>query len=141
MKKFLILFTLVSAILSFTSCSCFDIPANAKKIGTGYVKSDKGELFVEIDSVKYTPVSVYTGSITRGVRTKMEPVIGMQVTVLYVHELDTPTFIAGDLTEEVLEEQFSENHSFRVIFGALILAGMIICCTMDPLKRKDVRKK
>ncbi len=141
MKKFLILFSLVSAIFSFASCSCFDIPANAKKIGTGYVKSDKGELFVEIDSVKYTPVSVYTGSITRGVRNKMEPVIGMQVTVFYVYERNTPAFIVGDLTEEVLEGHFSENRSFRVIFGALVLAGMIICLTMNPLKRQDDRKK
>ncbi|MBQ8869879.1 MAG: hypothetical protein IJ019_00705 [Alphaproteobacteria bacterium] len=71
----------------------------------------------------------------------MEPVIGMQVTVFYVYERNTPDFIAGELTEEVLEGQFSENNSFRVIFGALVLAGMIICCTIDPLKRKDDRKK
>lgn len=141
MKKFILFITLILACFSFTSCDWFDIPANAKKIGTGHIKSDKGTLFVEIDSVKYTPTSVYTGNITRGVRSTIEPVIGMQVTVFYVYEEDYPNFIAGDKTEEDLEGHFSENRTFRIIFGALILAGAIICCTIDPLKKNTKQTK
>lgn len=125
MKRFIIFITLVLAVFSFTSCSWFDAPANARRVGSGFVQADKGLLFVEIDGTKYSPDYIYTGSATRDGLTRMEPVIGMQVTVFYMFEQTTPTFIAGDRTEEYLEKSFSENYTFWVIIGLVFVAFSI----------------
>ncbi len=138
MKRCIIFIILVLAIFSITSCSWFDAPANAKKIGCGYIQNDSGMLFVEIDGTKYSPDYIYTGNSTRDGLTRMEPVTGMQVTVFYVFEQTTPTFIAGDRTEEYLEKHFSENYTFLVIFGLVFVAFFISVLTTDSPKRRII---
>ena len=125
MKKFLIFITLVIAMFSFTSCSWFDAPANARRVGSGFVQADKGLLFVEVDGVKYHPERVFTNTVGRHGAQRMDPVVGMQITVFYTSSYDTPRFIAGDKSEEYLEEFFSHNYTFPVACGIVILVLFI----------------
>ena len=121
MKKILIIISLVIASLCFSGCSLFINPANAKKVGCGYVQNDGGLLIVEIDGTKYHPQEVYTGqSHIRSGKGRMEPVLGMQITVFYLRDEKNPSFIAGDQSEERLEEYFTSNS----VLGTLIM----ICC-------------
>lgn len=127
MKKLLIIILFAIAGLSFTSCSWFDAPANVKRVGCGYIQSDRGLLVVEVDTIKYAPKYVYTNKSTRDGKTTMEPIIGMQVTVFYSHDQKNPKFIAGDRNEEYLEEYFSSNYTLAVIFLIVIIAALVSC--------------
>ena len=124
MKKFIIFMLLLAASFSLTGCKWFDDPANVKKVGTGYIQSDNGLLIVEVNGQKYAPERIYTGSRTRDGATSMEPVVGMEVTVFFREAYRDPQFIAGNKTEEYLEEFFTRNFTF--VFGVGVLFFIMI---------------
>ena len=137
MKKFLIFMVLVMTSLCITSCSWFDNPAEAKRVGCGHIKNDGGLLIVEIDGVKYAPTSIYTGKSTRDGKTTIDPIEGMEVTVFYADGEYKPKFIAGNRSEEYLEDYFSGNSTLAVVFLIVIIL-CFICCFIPEGKRKTV---
>ena len=123
--KNLIFVVLVCFSMLFTSCRWFDSPANAKRIGAGYVKYDKGIYVVEIDSIRYVPDYVYTNESTRDGKTTMQPVDGMLLTCFTMKNSNKVCFIAGDRSEEYLEEYFTTNSTMLVFFIFLIFGCVI----------------
>ena len=139
MKKFLIFMVLVMTSLCITSCSWFDNPAEAKRVGCGHIQNDRGLLIVEIDGVKYAPTSIYTGKSTRDGKTTVGPVDGMEVTVFYAYGQNSPMYIVGNQTEEYLEEYFSGNYTMAVIFFTIIVLFIIsVFIDSRPSRRKTV---
>ena len=124
MKKFIFLW-LVLTSFCLCGCSWFDHPANVEIIGVGTVRSDAGLLVVQIDSVKYAPVKVYTNSSTRDGKTSMRPVEGMSVTAFKMHNEPQINFIAGDCNKAYLEEYFSENHTIGFIVLCLVVLYIV----------------
>lgn len=137
MKKFLIFMVLVMTSLCITSCSWFDNPAEAKRVGCGHIQNDRGLLIVEIDGVKYAPTSIYTGKSTRDGKTTIDPIEGMEVTVFYAYGEYKPKFIAGNRSEEYLEDYFSGNSTLAVVFLIVIILCFISCFIPEG-KRKTV---
>ena len=115
-QTFLILLTLLLSLTVFTSCSCSDNPVNVKHLGSGYVQQENNALFVEVDGVKYYPLYVYTNFLSKTERTP--PTEGMLVTLFTTHDTQRVKFIAGDLSEEYLEEYFTTN--LKSIWSMLI---------------------
>ena len=114
-KLFLIFMTSILTLTSLTSCSWLDTPANAKRIGSGYVQQENNALFVEVDGVKYSPSYIYTNGPSKKETTP--PTEGMLVTLFTTHDTQTVKFIAGDLSQEYLEEYCAIN----LICGRFIL--------------------
>ena len=137
MKKILIFMVLVMTSLCITSCSWFDVPAEAKRVGCGHIYNDNGLLVVEIDGVKYAPTYIYTGKSTRDGKTTLDPVDGMEVTVFYAYGQNTLKYIVGNRTEEYLEEYFSQNYTFGVIFLIVIIL-FVLSALIPEGKRKTV---
>ena len=147
MKKFIFLW-LVLTSFCLCGCSWFDHPANVEIIGVGTVRSDAGLLVVQIDSVKYAPVKVYTNSSTRDGKTSMRPVEGMSVTAFKMHNEPQINFIAGDCNKAYLEEYFSENHTIGFIVVLLCFVWLsftlFFCFGLDipsVLRRKNYSKE
>ena len=136
-RKFFIFVLSIWIVFGFTSCSWFDVPADARRIGCGYIQYDRGIYFVEIDSVKYNPSRVYANSSSRDGKNMMDPVDGMMVTCFTLQGNDKVEFIAGDLSEEYLEKYFWKNYTMAAIFGLLLLVCVILACIPDG-KRKVV---
>lgn len=134
MKKFLFLCCLILCV-SLTSCKWFDSPANAEYIGTGYICHDKGNYYVEIDSIRYSPERIYTNSSSRDGKNMMSPVEGMKVTCFRLHGNPDVEFIAGEHSEEYLEDYFTTNVTFAVVIGAII-----ILCIIGILFAKNTQK-
>ncbi len=125
MKKFFLffmIFALCSAL--FTSCSKLDNPANAKRIGSGYIEKENNICFVEVDGIRYSPISVYTNN--PGPKESKAPIVGEQVTIFTLYEGQTVEFIAGDLSEEYLEEYFTSNTTFAFAFAGLAIISVIL---------------
>ena len=142
MKKFLIFMLLVMASFAFTSCSWLDDPADTKIVGVGQIQNDCGLMIVDIDGVKYAPTRIYTNSRTRDGATRMDAIEGMEVTVFYVNGNKDPRFIAGEQTKEYLDEYFSDNYTFPVLFFILILlfGASIVFGERENPKEKPVSK-
>ena len=136
-KKFLALVMLISAGVALTSCSWFETPANAERLGTGYIQYDKGVYFVEIDSLCFVPDFVYANSSGRDGKNRMDAVDGMLVTCFRLHGNQQVDFIAGDHSEEYLETYFTTNYTLVVIF-VVILGLLLLAVLLSALKRKVV---
>ena len=136
-QTFLILLTLLLSLTVFTSCSCFDNPANAKRLGSGYVQQENNALFVEVDGVKYSPLYVYTNGPSKKETTP--PTEGMIVTLFTTHDTQTVMFIAGDLSEEYLEEYFTTNSTFAWLMLITYFACIAVLIFLPENKAKTVR--
>lgn len=106
----------ICMLLCITSCNFFETPAKAKRIGCGQIQRNGEIYFVVIDSVEYIPNRVYTNNKSRDGRYAICPVEGMLVTAFTLRESKNAEFIAGDLTEQELEEYFTVNSTPGVIF-------------------------
>ena len=138
MRKIIVFMVWLCACVSFTGCSCFDRPANADRIGSGYVQSDKGLLFVEINDVRYSLSRVYANSSSRDGKNKMPAVDGMVVTAFILGYEPKVEFIAGDLTEEYLEEYFSTNATMAFIFLIFAISCVVMIILEVALKKVRV---
>nr|QIM10341.1 hypothetical protein PlAlph_0950 [uncultured Alphaproteobacteria bacterium] len=107
MKNNLIFMMLAAVSLSFTSCDMSDNSADVKIIASGYFKKDGEFCFVEIDSVKYARYFVYPNKSGRDGKQKMVPVDGRSVTVFLLSDSPAVELVAGEQSEECLEESFS----------------------------------
>ena len=133
MKK---LFLLMLIACMTGGCSWFDIPANAKLIGSGYIQKEKGLYFVEIDSLRYATDYIYTGTSNRAGKGWIEPVEGMLITCFTLYDDDRVQFIVGERSEEYLEEYFDSNATIWVILGCLLLCAFL--CNLIPDKKRKV---
>lgn len=128
MKNFLFLYCL-GLCISLTSCSWFDNPANAEYIGSGYIRNDRGIYYVEINSIRYSPHRIYTNSSSRDGKNTMAPVEGMKVTCFRLHGNPKIEFIAGEHSEEYLDDYFTTNATFVVV----LLVIMILCISITGI--------
>ena len=135
-KLFLIFMTLILTLTSLTSCSWLDTPANAKRIGSGLIKQENNTLFVEVDGVKYSPSYIYTNGPSSKETTS--PSVGMEVTLFTTHDTQTVMFIAGDLSEEYLEEYFTTNSTFAWLMLITYFACIAVLIFLPENKAKTV---
>lgn len=140
-RKFFIVMVFVSLLLGLAGCGCFENPADAERIGSGYIKYDRGRYFVEIDSVKYSPKMVYANSSSRDGKNTMEPVDGMLVTVFRVHGNSYVNFIAGDISREYLEDYFSTNYAVPTVCCGLFVLGIGLMAYGGKFQKKRSERK
>ena len=138
MKRiFLIFIVLVCKSFIMVSCSCFDNPANAERIGDGYIQYNEGIYFVEVDNVKYTSTSVYTDTIG-DIKTSIKPIEGMIVTCFRLHGDPEVNFIVGIHSEEYLEEYFTTNSAAACVFGLIFIIGIAVMLMDTNVKKTSV---
>lgn len=123
-KNFLFFAAIICICLCFVSCKWFEEPAEVERIGVGRIQSEHGIFFVEMDSVRYSLNRVYANSLTHGGRDIIKPADGLLVTYFTVNKNSQIQFIAGDLSEEYLEEYFTEN------FTALAIIMFFLVCSL-----------
>ena len=140
MKKIAFLW-LVLASFCFAGCSWFARPANVEVIGVATVQNDHGMLFVQIDSAKYAPFFVYTNAPASYGRTQMPPVEGMPVTAFTIHGEPQVNFIAGNLSQEYLEEYFYENNTPHIFALVLFMTAMLIFCFLAVVAARNQKKQ
>jgi hypothetical protein len=135
MKKILFFIVLIFATLINTSCSKFDHPAKAKRIGCGQVQQQNNIHFVEIDGIRYSLSELYSNRCK--LKEKTKPIEGSIVTCFTLYNAEKFEFIAGDVSEEYLEEYFSTNDSFVIIITviATISVALILFIGDDHPKR------
>lgn len=134
-RKTFMLLMLVCLSFCLTSCSWFENPANAERIGSGYIQYDKELYYVEIDSVRYSPDRIYTNSSSRDGKNMMDPVNGMEVTCFRIHGKSHVEFIAGNQTEEYLEDYFTTNST-----AIVILCVILVLCVIYGIWHQDLKK-
>lgn len=136
MRQKVITFVLmISLCISFIGCQCFEDPANAERIGSGYIRQERGNCYVEIDSVRYYPERVYTNSSGRDGKNMMAPVEGMKVTCFRLYGNPKVNFIAGEHSQEYLEDYFTTNSTFAIVF-----AGIAILCVVGLASARGTKK-
>ena len=134
-RKTFMLLMLVCLSFCLTSCRWFENPANAERIGSGYIQYDKGLYYVEIDSVRYSPDRIYTNSSSRDGKNMMDPVNGMEVTCFRIHGKSHVEFIAGNQTEEYLEDYFTTNST-----AIVVLCVILVLCVIYGVFYQDLKK-
>lgn len=143
MKKILIFLLCVVLALLFVGCSAFDsAPINPKILGVEHIQQERGLIFVEIDSVRYSVTSVFTGKTYPriGGYETVEPVDGMLVTVANFgsHEYAGMQFMLGEWNEAQIEDVFRRNYTFGVVLLAMMLIFVIYVFII--IAREDMRK-
>lgn len=133
---------LVIASLSFTSCKQLEVPANIERIGSGYIKQEKGICFIEIDSVMYVPRYIYTNKSGRDGKQEMQPVDGMLVTVFRINNDPDVEFIIGNQSEEYLETYFTTSNVGFVLIGILVilLIALIIWKSFKTIEKGPISR-
>lgn len=134
-RKTFMLLMLVCLSFCLTGCRWFENPANAERIGSGYIQYDKGLYYVEIDSVRYSPDRIYTNSSSRDGKNMMDPVNGMEVTCFRIHGKSHVEFIAGNQTEEYLEDYFTTNST-----AIVVLCVILVLCVIYGVFYQDLKK-
>jgi len=129
------------AVLCFIGCKwAYSKPVSPKIIGTTHIQSEKGLVFVEIDSVRYAANEVFTGK--RDSRTgediTMDAVDGMLVTAFKANNSGKVRFVAGTKTAVEIEAMFHRNGIFLFVFG-FMLVGFIVFAVLclKPVKNKE----
>lgn len=143
-KKILLLTMLTCICFSFSSCNWFIDRPEAKRIGCSHIQYDRGIYFVEIDSVKYTPMSIYTNQSSMRVgRLSMKPVDGMLVTAFTLDGNNKVEFIAGDLDEKYLEDYFENNHShfFNFLITTMFVMIILAAVVYYQEKKENLKKQ
>ena len=110
MKTKIFIFTLLACI-AFTSCTLFDEPANAHRIGSGHVQYDQGLYFVEIDSIKYATIKIYPNNADPVANNMIEPINSLEVTAFTLYKNNDVKFITGNIPEEDIEKLFTRNNT------------------------------
>ena len=130
MKKFIIFLTIAVAICVLNSCQ--SDPINPQIIGTTHLKTEKGIIFAEFDSMRYVPQTVYTGEIEGrdGIRTTVKPVDGMLVTVFTSKIHRKAVFFVGEVTAKEIEAYYHRDWSILTAFGVIILI-VAICAVLE----------
>ena len=106
MKSKIFIFVLFTC-MSFTSCTLFENPAHAHRIGVGYIQNYEGLYFVEIDSVKYGIVEkLYTDISDYSAKKMTKPVEGLEITAFTLGESSKVNFVVGDVSEEYNRDDF-----------------------------------
>ena len=138
MKKILFFIALIFATLINTSCSKFDHPANATRIGSGEIQQQNNVHFVEIDGIRYSLTELYNNRCK--LKEKTKPTEGSIVTCFTLNDTKKFEFIAGDLSEEYLEEYFSSNDSFVIIITiiAIMSVALILFVGDGPIEHNSI---
>ncbi len=126
MKKLIIVLLSICMCLSLTSCSLFESPAEAKRIGYGIVQQDNGIYFVEIDGIRYVSERIYTNSNGSRGRNSMSPAEKVPVTAFTLRGENKVYFIVGDLDEQYLEKYFTDNNTAYVFVMCFLLLSILI---------------
>ncbi len=132
-KLFFVLIAALSAVL--TSCSAFDSePIEPKIVGTTFLQEEKGLIFAEFDSVRYTPTIIYTGQkVGRdGIEGTVKPVVGIQVTAFTSNIHQEPVFFVGKVTVEQIEKYYHKNFAFVTVI-LIIVIGLILMCIIHGI--------
>ena len=136
MKRFFLIFmTLFLASAILVGCESFDNPANAKRIGSGYIKKDGNICYVEVDGFRYSPTYVYTINPIK--KEFSLPPEGTEVTLFTMFDTPTIEFIVGNVSEEELNEYFTSNSTIAWIFLGVFIISIPILFITEP-KAKNV---
>jgi hypothetical protein len=128
MRKKLVFVLIAVLSVALTGCSAFDSePIEPNIIGTTFLQEEKGLIFAEFDSMRYTPTIIYTGEkLGRyGIDGIIKPIAGMQVTAFTSNIHQEPVFFAGLATIEQIEKYYYRNLSFLIVVS-IILIGLIL---------------
>ena len=142
MKKIIIPVLVIFTILSFIGCK--SEPIEPQIIGITHLKTEKGIIIAEIDSIYYVPTEIYTGEKTQkyGMATKIKPIDGMLVTCFTSKAIPGTTFFAGKVTTEEIEEIYYSNSTpFIFIFSIALLAICTITLIIDDRIFKTQKSK
>ena len=135
MKTKIFIFTLL-AYIAFTSCTLFNEPTNAHRIGSEHIQYDHGLYFVEIDSIKYATIKIYPNNADPVANNMIEPTNSLEVTAFTLYKNNDVKFIAGNIPEEDIEKLFTRNNTPI----AIIFFIFIYIFTISIFKQKKSQK-
>lgn len=139
MKRNYFVFILLALMcLCITSCAELKKPADAEVIGSGHIQHSNGVYFVEIDSTIYPLEYMYTNSYHSTGKDTMKAVEGMVVTCFRLHGNSKVEFIIGTLSQEYLEEYFTEDTTGAFIFAIFFISGVTFMLIDTNVKKTSV---
>lgn len=142
-KKILWLIVCALTVLCLIGCEWAESkPVNPKILGTDNIQSEKGLVFVEIDSVRYAVNKVFTTErdSRTGSEITIDAVDGMLVTAFLADNSEDVQFIVGKKNAVEIEAVFHRNRVFLFVFG-FIITGCLIMLGVSAYEKRAAKKK
>ena len=129
MKKVMTVLLLLLAALLLVGCSWFEsAPVKPKILGVEHIVQERGLIYVQIDSVRYSVTSVWSGEKSKYEgQIYIKPVDGMLITIAELtgddRGLQGLHYFLGEWNEEEIEAYFHRDYTFMVC----ALTAILLC--------------